>query len=264
VLWENVPHAAKPVKQPNGKIHIGLAEILNGLTKQRYQWRVRLDNSARHGVPQNRYRLVVIGTKLNLTLPEPPPATHKSEKKVVCPDRSLKDCQLKPGGYGLIATVTVAEALSDLPHDKQWQNAGPPVKDDVHLDDSSQKRHRINGEASYCGGSNGGYRGPVADATEYQKLMREGTRPYGPLSDHQGARAPKTVLTKSTNSLASFTAVGDQPSVTIVGHCSVSGANKSNVRGWRCLMPDKDHDYLDYFTIAEFKRLQSVPDRVHI
>ena len=79
VMWENVPCAARPVKQPNGKSHIGLAEILYGLTLLRYQWRVSIDNSARHGVPQARHRLIVIGTKLNLTLPVPPAATHQSD-----------------------------------------------------------------------------------------------------------------------------------------------------------------------------------------
>ena len=112
------------------------------------------------------------------------------------------------------------DALSDLPHDDAWRNSGAPFKDDT-FNHSGQKRHHFNGELAYYGGKHGGYKVAVEHATDYQKMMRENVKSWGPLLNHEGSKAPRTVLEGNTTSMKArrraSTASRDKPSNTVVG-----------------------------------------------
>ncbi|KAK3250113.1 hypothetical protein CYMTET_40496, partial [Cymbomonas tetramitiformis] len=73
------------------------------------------------------------------------------------------------------------------------------------------------------------------------------------VKDHHGLALPESVKARLDGALQKFHCNLDQPSNTIVGKVAVGVA-----RYWRCVTPLSD----SYYTVAEFKRFQSIPDHV--
>lgn len=104
-VMENVPGMAS-----GGHTQL-LAELIDGFRSAGYEVRLpfRILNAANYGVPQDRRRLILLGSREDALLPSYPAATSERPKKMSHPAASL----FVEGNLPLAPTV--AEALSGLP-----------------------------------------------------------------------------------------------------------------------------------------------------
>lgn len=86
--------------------------IVSGFESAGYRVVAKVLNAADYGVPQNRYRVIFLGTRQDM--PIEADLTHP-----------LPTHSAKPSETGLLPHVTVAEALEDVPDPILWPDAVP-------------------------------------------------------------------------------------------------------------------------------------------
>ncbi|MDA1220206.1 MAG: DNA cytosine methyltransferase [Chloroflexi bacterium] len=109
LVLENVPGL---VSFQNGLV---VRSILSALSQMGYIFRVKILSAAHYGVPQERWRLIILGWHSDLSLNHPQP-THAAEGRTnFTGGKSLTFNVTSLDAMGLIPAVTVEQALDDLP-----------------------------------------------------------------------------------------------------------------------------------------------------
>lgn len=209
-----------------------LRAVLSGLEAVGYRVSWRILNAANYGVPQNRERIVIVGSRDGVPFLWPRPTNHHEHKGMagsrpeVVRTTSLLDCDLP-------SAITVDQAIGDL----------PPVE---------------------SGGAAENYDPMRPPATTYQRRMREGcdqltmhratTHSAKMLNiiRHAGTNIhalPPGLVTSGFSSCYSRLAV-DEPSTTLTVNFVHPASN-------RCIHPTQDRA----LTPREGARIQSFPDR---
>lgn len=107
-LFENVPGL---LSLGDGKV---LTQILNEFSRLDYRVTVKILFAAHYGVPQERWRLILLGSKFGEITPPAP--THYAVGRANFRGGSILTFQLRESDKGrLLPMVTVGEAIGDLP-----------------------------------------------------------------------------------------------------------------------------------------------------
>ncbi len=207
-----------------------LAALVAGLEEAGYRVDWRVLNAARHGVPQRRERVFVVGSRDGLPYRWPRP-THHFAGRSMAGDRPQVLRSVEEDG--LPAALTLRQAIDDLPPVEAGQEAGA-------------------------------YEPALPARTAYQRSMREGA---SALSLHRGTRHSARMLEIIRHAGANISALppgmvssgfsscysrleADRPSNTITVNFVHPASN-------RCIHPSQDRA----LTPREGARLQSFPDR---
>ncbi|CAG8457057.1 771_t:CDS:10 [Funneliformis caledonium] len=123
-----------------GGIKMGVIKfIIRSLTAMGYQTRFGIQQAGHHGVPQNRRRLFIWGTKRGSHLPDfPQPSTCFSKHgsiNINLPDGTSFTYNHRKNGYAPYPAVSVREAINDLPEFEfvNPHQVYPAEKEDMEL-----------------------------------------------------------------------------------------------------------------------------------
>ncbi len=116
ILMENVPGL---LAMDEGKVVRGLLVAFNTLG---YSVDIFVLQAGYYGLPQNRWRVFLIGTKKGIEAPTFPVPRYKFPRTTLFGAKEFRNCVIKPSSEEgdlfnppLKPTITVADAISDLP-----------------------------------------------------------------------------------------------------------------------------------------------------
>jgi len=91
--------------------------LMNSFADLGYKYKLGILQAGYYGLPQNRWRIFILASRRNKTLPDFPPPTHKFPRTTIFGAKDYKENVVRPDkdDENLLPQVTVGDALSDLP-----------------------------------------------------------------------------------------------------------------------------------------------------
>ena len=221
--WLVVENVVGMIRAEGGRRLRGLLEALEAMG---YRADARVLNAARHGLPQRRERLIVVGSLRGRAVRWPEPAR-------ACPWRSMAGASPLaelPGRPGLPPAVTFDEACGDLPELAAGEEASA-YAGEPRTDWQREMRRGTPGLTMHAA---------TAHSPAMVDLIREAGRNKGCLPGATALRG----FSSSYSRLA-----GDEPATTVT-------VNFGHPSGSRCVHPRQDRA----LTAREAARLQGFPD----
>lgn len=108
-LFENVPGM---LSLASGKI---FNQIMDEFSKHGYTANAKILFAAHYGVPQERWRLIILGTRKNSILKHPEPTHYAVARANFRGGRTMTFQLTQKNAENLLSSITVGEAISDLP-----------------------------------------------------------------------------------------------------------------------------------------------------